>query len=229
MLRHFNPRSFVWDGVDADFTPEDLDLPWAMAPERKITIEDMKYVLSYYYQGTEFSSYGKGEKRGKYRPIGINRNNVTVFTQIRPYIGEVNKVVEWHALGSNAFNSAVALYANVRTTPKYFADDSNTVTTNNFYWTNRLIGALVDAHYSEAIVEVERYNQKIMAKSHEMLIKTDREVKEKDLKGDALHEVLEKANQDISDFTERETNKLLDRVLYIASNNMKNAFSRSDN
>lgn len=229
MLRYFNPRSFVWDGVDADFTPEDLDLPWAMVPERKITIEDMKYVLSYYYQGTEFSSYGKGEKRGKYRPIGINRNNVTVFTQIRPYIGEGNKVVEWHALGSNAFNSAVALYANVRTTPDYFADDSNTVTTNNFYWTNRLIGALVDAHYSDAIVEVERYHQKIMAKSHEMLIKTDREVKEKDLKGDALHEVLERANQDISDFTERETNKLLDKVLYIASNNMKNAFSRSDN
>ncbi|WP_311561796.1 C69 family dipeptidase [Peptoniphilus duerdenii] len=229
MLRHFNPTSFIWDGEDADYRPEDLDLPWAMVPERKITVEDMKYVLSYYYQGTEFNPYGKDEKKGKYRPIGINRNNITVFTQIRPYKEDGHKVVEWHALGSNAFNSAVAQYANVTKTPAYFADDSKTVTTKNFYWTNRLIAALADANYHEAIVEIERYDQKIMSKSHEIIIKTDAYVEENKLTGEKLHVALEKANQELSDFTEEETNKLLDKVLYIASNHMKNSFSRSDN
>ena len=68
-----------------------------------------------------------------------------------------------------------------------------------------------------------------MSKSHEIVIKTDAYVEENKLTGEKLHVVLEKANQELADFTEEETNKLLDKVLYIASNHMKNSFSRSDN
>lgn len=229
MLRYFNPRGYLWDGLDAHYRPEDFDLPWAMVPERKITIEDMKYALSYHYQGTEFDPYGKSDKKGSYRPIGINRNNITVFTQIRPYMPEGNKVIEWHALGSNAFNAPVAFYTNVRTTPDYFSDGSLKPTTNNFYWNNRLIGALADANYNEAIVEIERYSQKVMAKSHQTIIKSDKEIADKSLTGEKLNEFLEKTNQELSDFVEEETSNLLDKVLYIRSNHMKNSFSRSDN
>ena len=59
MLRCLNPTTFVWDGPDADFTPESDDLPWCMVPERKITVEDVKYVLSSYYQGTEYNPYNR--------------------------------------------------------------------------------------------------------------------------------------------------------------------------
>lgn len=229
MLRYFNPRSFVWDGIDADFRPDDFDLPWAMVPERKITIEDMKYVLSYHYQGTNFDPYGKKEEKGIYRPIGINRNNVTVFTQIRPYIKGENKVIEWHALGSNVFNAPVGLYANVRKTPQYFSNDSLKPTTDSFYWTNRLIGALADANYHEAIVEVERYSEKVISKSYEIISKADKEVEEKNIRGEDLKTFLEEKNQALSDFVEEETINLLDKVLFIRSNGMKNSFSRSDN
>lgn len=229
MLRYFNPRTFLWDGLEADYRPEDFDLPWSMVPERKISIEDMKYVLSYHYQGTDFNPYGKSTKKGLYRPIGINRNNITVFTQIRPYRDFGNKVIEWHAFGSNAFNAPVGLYTNVTKTPAYFSDPSTRPTTNNFYWSNRIIGALADANYHEAMVEIERYEQKIMAKSHYIIRNTDKKITEKNLSGEDLTVFLEKTNQEISDFVEDETNKLLDRILYIASNNMKNSFSRSDN
>lgn len=229
MLRYFNPRTYLWDGMDADFGPEDFDLPWAMVPERKITIEDMKYVLSYHYQGSDFDPYGNGLKKGIYRSIGINRNNITVFTQIRPYASEGNKVIEWHALGSNAFNAPLALYANVDKTPSYFSNPSLRPTTDSFYWTNRLIAALADSNYNQAIDEVERYRQKVMAKSHEQIRKTDARIKEKNLSGKDLITYLEETNQALSDFLEEETTKLLDKVLFIASNNMKNAFSKSDN
>lgn len=52
MLRFFNPHSALWDGPDADYGPEDDDLPWCLMPERKVTVEDVKYVLSAHYQGT---------------------------------------------------------------------------------------------------------------------------------------------------------------------------------
>lgn len=55
-------------------------------PERKVTIEDIKYVLSSHYQGTEYDCYGsKGTPatRGAYRPIGINRNSQLAVLQLR--------------------------------------------------------------------------------------------------------------------------------------------------
>ena len=57
MLRYFNPTSFCWDGPEADWTPESDDLPWCLVPERKVTVEDVKYVLSAHFQGTPYDPY----------------------------------------------------------------------------------------------------------------------------------------------------------------------------
>ena len=62
MQRCLNP-SDVWDGPDADYTPESDDIPWSRVPERKVTIEDIKYVLSSHYQGTEYDCYGSHARR----------------------------------------------------------------------------------------------------------------------------------------------------------------------
>lgn len=43
------------------------------------------------------------------------------------------------AFGSNSFNALVPLYANVETMPEYYADTQARVTSENFYWANRLI------------------------------------------------------------------------------------------
>ncbi|MDO4679610.1 MAG: C69 family dipeptidase, partial [Eubacteriales bacterium] len=59
MRRYFNPRSFVWDGPNADFGPESDDLPWAFVPEKKITLDEVKWALSNHYQGTPYDVYGK--------------------------------------------------------------------------------------------------------------------------------------------------------------------------
>ena len=47
-----NPSTMNWDGPDADFTPLSDDIPWCMVPEKKVTIEDVKYVLSSHFQGS---------------------------------------------------------------------------------------------------------------------------------------------------------------------------------
>ena len=48
MLRYLNPGAYAWEGPGADYTPESDDLPWCMKPQRKVTIEDVKYILSSY-------------------------------------------------------------------------------------------------------------------------------------------------------------------------------------
>lgn len=78
MERYINPKSQKWDGPDADFTPYSDDLPWCMIPEKKITVEDVKYVLSSHYQGTHYdpyAAYGEKSQRGAFRSIGVNRTD----------------------------------------------------------------------------------------------------------------------------------------------------------
>ncbi len=57
VLKELNPNSFAWTGPEADFTPDSNDLPWCLVPEKKITVEDVKYILSGHYQGTPFDPY----------------------------------------------------------------------------------------------------------------------------------------------------------------------------
>ncbi|MBQ1620624.1 MAG: C69 family dipeptidase, partial [Oscillospiraceae bacterium] len=55
MGRCLAPHTYSWDGENADFTPESDDIPWCFVPERKLAVEDVKYLLSTHYQGTPYN------------------------------------------------------------------------------------------------------------------------------------------------------------------------------
>lgn len=229
MERYFNPNTFIWDGEDADFKPESDDIFWSLVPEKKITVEDIKYVLSSYYQGTDYNPYEKhrtSAKRGMYRPIGINRNNFVAITQLRPYVPEEIMAVEWIAEGSNAFNAAFPFYGNVNDTPAYLRDTNGQVTTESFYWANRIIAALADAHFGETAIHIERYQNNAESCGHAFLKEFDAEYMKK--KPEDVPSYLEQCNQKIADFAKKETYDLLDQVLLASSREMKNRFARSD-
>ena len=109
MARNFNPRTYIWDGENADFTPESDDIPWAMVPERKITVEDVKYILSSYYQGTEYNPYSSShsDKKGMYRTIGIARTGFMSINQIRNELPDETRAIEWICFGPNSFNVVI--------------------------------------------------------------------------------------------------------------------------
>lgn len=227
--RTLNPRTFGWDGEDAGYRPEDDDLPWGLVPERKLTVEDVKYVLSAHYQGTPFDPYGRESgQNGRYRAIGINRNNFLSLTQIRPYLPEEYRAVEWIAMSSNVFNAFVPQYANVDSVPEYLSNTSKEVSTENFYWTNRIIAALADAAFRTTQIHIERYQNKVASEAYRILLETEKALRKKPLSGKKLTAFLEKANQEIVDNTKKETQSTLDQVLFETTNLMKNAFSRSD-
>ena len=234
MGRFLNPTTYKWDGPDADFHPESDNIPWCFIPERKITVEDVKYILSSHFQGTPYDpygSYGDPALRGKYRSIGINRNDFMALLQLRPYAPADSMAIEWLAFGSNAFNALVPFYANVFATPEYLSNTTEDASTDNFYWSNRLIAALSDASYNKSITKVERYEKALMAKGHELIIKGDKELKKPVYREDSekAANLREKANKKIAEITKEMTQELLNKVLYEASNVMRNAYSRSDN
>ena len=259
MQRFLNPYDEMWDGPEADHRPDSDDIPWARQPERKVTIEDVKYVLSSHYQGTPFDPYGHlGDEhtRHMYRPIGINRQSQLAVMQIRPYRPQSDRAIQWIAYGSNPFNTLVPFYPNVNETPKYLEDTTTRVTSENFYWENRIIAALCDAAFAETSNAIERYQEKTGAMGHRMVASTDEQIErlvgdvtdefdaedeigdvqpmEPDeiieaVRNDEVRDILAAANQTMADQLKTETDQLLDTVLYTVSMKMKNGFNRSDN
>lgn len=236
MERTLNPNSAVWDGPDADFTPVSDDIPWCMIPEKKITMEDVKYVLSSHYQGTPYDPYGNyGDKslRGAYRSIGVNRTDFMSAIQIRPYADEDSSAIQWLAFASNAFNVMVPFYTNVDEVPEYLANTSAEVSTDNFYWTSRMIAAMADASYAKSVFHIERYDEKVMSKAHEIIYRYDDLLgADRDVQTDAVSKLGQKlrqqANRETADMVRQVASDTLGKVLYELSNQMKNSYSRSD-
>ena len=231
MQRYLSPGRGMWDGPDATYTPESDDIPWCQRPHRLVTIEDVKYALSLHYQGTPYDCYGsQGDEatRGAYRPIGINRNNQLAVLQLRPYAPAGCRAVQWMAFGSNTFNALAALYANVRTIPDYLSNTSARVTTDNIYWANRLVAVMADAHFNTCAPYIEDYQHTVGALGHALLTATDQTVAESCASRDDACAMLEGANERMACDLRRETDKLLDKVLFTASLGMRNAFARSD-
>ena len=226
MGRYFNPNTYKWDGEDADFTPESNDIPWSMVAEKKITVEDVKYILSSYFQGTPYNPYQKVDDPRKelYRPIGISRTGVMAVLQIRGYKPEPLKAIEWICFGANPFNTVVPLYAHTDVMPDYMSKVSLDVSTDNFYWGSRLIGALTDPHFFTAIQFVERYQMKVPAKGYALINEYDEKMeKDKDYK------LIKEANEKICEMAKTETLKTLGAVLLNASVHMKCSYLRTDN
>ena len=230
MQRFLNPYDEQWDGQDADYKPVSDDIPWARQPERKITIEDVKYVLSSHYQGTPYDpyrSYGDKASKGAYRSIGINRNDFLSLIQMRPDQPEDVSVIQWIAFASNAFNVMVPFYPGVSTTPEYLSNTGKDVSTDNFYWSSRLLSAMADAAYAKTSIYIERYRLAVGSKAHALIIKGDKaqqaagtpEEKEK---------IREEINEEMAAMLKKETGNTLNKVLFELSASMKNAFSRSD-
>ena len=230
MERYLNPTTWNWDGPDAEYTPVSDDLPWCMVPEKKITVEDVKYVLSSHFQGTPYDPYAPyGDKimKGAYRSIGINRNDFVSVIQMRPDQKKYHSTIEWVAFASNAFNVLAPFYADVEETPDYLSNTTAEVSTDNLYWCSRMIAAMADAAYRTSIFHIERYQENVMAKGHALINEYD-ELLEQEQDPAKQMKLKAEANQKIAEMLKKETASTLNKVLYELSNQMKNAYSRSD-
>ena len=225
MARYFLPRTYRWDGVGADFTPESNDIPWSFRPERKVTVEDVRYVLGSYYQGTPYDPYDKNSPaKGKYRTIAVPNSDVCGIQQIRGYLPEAVQGVQWLSMGGSGFTACFPVYTGVSGFPKYISGTTETVSTDHMYWHSRLIAALTDAHLGSALLYNERYRSTVMNRGQQYLEEYDQKV----LEG-ASTEILQEANEKILAMVQQASDKALAQILKNASEHMKIRYHRGDN
>lgn len=229
MLRYFNGRSADFDGPNAHFTPTSDDLPWSMVPERKITVEDVKYILSSHYQDTPYDPYGKAgdpSLHGIYRSIGVAKTSFMTCLQARPGLPKEISTIEWLCMGPNPFNSFVAIYPNVPSVPSYFSGTTKVVDSQNFYWANRLLALVSDAHFAATSIFIERYQKAMQNFCRAHVEQTDEQYLNASSKKE---DVLVAANKKMAIEAQKQMNGVLDSVVRIASADMKNNYHRTDN
>ena len=222
--RFFAPHRYRWEGEDAQFTPESDDIPWLYMPERRITPEDVRYLLASHYQGTPYDPYRRQDdgKRGIYLPIGVNHTGVTAICQIRSGVPEANKGLEWICFGSTTYAAMFPLYANVGRIPEYLRDTGPGASTDSLYWCSRLIAALADPHYALCVKEIDLYQEYAMTLGRRIIADYDKRM------ADGGSELLRlEANETIAEAIRTETARVLDSVLRTASEQMKNGYDRS--
>ena len=226
MGRYLAPRTWRWEGPDADFTPESDDLPWAIRPERKLAAEDVHYLLSGHYQGTPYNPYTSQDtgKRGMYRSIGINRTGVTSICQARGYAPEAVKAVEWICFGSTTYSAMLPVYPNVEKMPRYLSDVTLDTSTENFYWGSRLIGALTDPIYAAGIQQIERYQNAVVTEGRRIVREYDRNIAET---GD--EKLIAEANDKLCAMAKEKTIDTLNKLLLESTKHMKNGYNLADN
>lgn len=221
-MRCFSPAMADW------YDPEDFEIPWAYTPDRLVTIEDVKYVQSSHYQGTEYDPYNRhnpDSTRGIYRPIGISRTDFCHISQIRPDAPEGLRAIEWIGFGSNPFSAPIPIFTRTDSIPPYLSSTTERVDTSTFYWSIRILAALADSAFDTCQVLIERYQDACQNESWRII----HEAEERVLAGEDAAKVIAWANRASSDSIQKETDRALKEVLNAASNRMKNSFSRSDN
>ena len=226
MGRYLTPYSHRWDGPAAEFTPESDNIPWSLVPDRKIAVEDVKYMLSGHYQGSPYNPYTSHDtgKRGMYRSIGINRTGVTSICQIRSDVPDAIKGLEWVCFGSTTFSAMLPVYTNTSKMPDYLSRVSLDASTENLYWSSRLIGALADKCYAACVQNIERYEDAVAIRGRQLVLEYDRKISES---GDIR--LTAEANRKLCEMCREETVSVLNKVLQTASEQMKNGFNLADN
>lgn len=223
-------------GPDPKYGPESMDIPWCLKPKVKISAMDVKNILSSTYDGTIYDPYGlqgTEESRHRFRDIGINRTCECSVLQVRPNAPAAARGVQWVSFGSGPFNTSIAMFANVKKVPGYLDTDADNVTTDSFYWTNRLIAALADPEYFDNMEAISAYQQQAIASGYQNLAKIDALLAGSGYDADDMDdanstEAMEKANAELVAQVQAANSKLLGSVLFVRSLNMKNAFGASD-
>ena len=124
----------------------------------------------------------------------------------------------WAASGVNA--------ANVDTTPAYLANTTGEVSTDNFYWVSRMIAAMADASYAKSLFHIERYEEAVLSAAHALVNQYDAKLA---AAAPAERAALrEEANLALAAMIQEKASDTLGKVLFELSNQMKNAYSRSD-
>lgn len=219
-----NPRTWYGQNFlgNPSPDPQDPELPFICEASRKISVEDVKFILSSHFENTEFDPYGTtntAAQRKLFRPIGINRNHSVHILQIRNHVPEKLAGIHWLAFGANTFNHVVPFYSQVTDTPVCYRDATTTYDPTNMYWLSATTAVLGDSDYDLFVDLRNSYALDTMAAFRHLQNETDEKGEDSDLAA---------VNEEFAQIALKAQTELLGRMVILGSAHMKLRFDFND-
>lgn len=167
--RYFNPT--------IQQNPQSQQLPFVRQAERLIYREDLQFLLGSHYQGTDYDPLNSTNEKlkHKFRPISLAKTQEAHILQLRPEYSAELSGIHWLALGVTAQSIFVPFYAGITQTPKSYQLGSATYSPDSAYWQFKLLGILVDAHYSLFGDSLATMQKKVQTQLNHTIWQTDRQ------------------------------------------------------
>ena len=219
--KYFNPE------IEQD--PTDGDLPFIRRAAKKITREDIEFVLGSHYQNTPYDPFGKGtdEEKHRFRPIGLNRTQNSHILQIRNDVDPDKAAIMWLCIGGPTFTPFVPFFANMNDTDPSYNNTSMEYNLNDAWWYYKSLAALVETHYPQFVQLDTDYlnelNQYYRRRVHKIIEAAG------DKSGTELTSYLTKANQETVAYTRKRSEKLWAQMMIDSINMSKLTFNMDEN
>ncbi|WP_251545913.1 C69 family dipeptidase [Limosilactobacillus caecicola] len=216
--RHYNtPR--VWFAqrylspqAAADQQPEDMEMPFIRKAERKISVEDIEYLLGSHFNETKYDPLGDGtpDDKRRYRSIALSRTAQSHILQVRPH-DTGTQAVQWINFGIPTFSAYVPFFGNATDTDVSYRDLPKTMDFDHTFWLDEALAEIVEAHLEDFYEDDQAFLKDMQAWTRRKLHNVDVTAAQKT--GDDLTKFLTEQNHEIAQYCNEQTRQLIFKLL----------------
>ncbi|MCP8859024.1 C69 family dipeptidase [Latilactobacillus curvatus] len=158
--------------------PQDFNLPFLRQADAPIQVEDVARILGSHYEGTVYDPIGHGTPQEKhaFRPISLAKTQESHILQMRPNLPVDVSGLHWLSMGVTAQSVYVPFYAGADDVPVNYQKGTKDYSQDSIYWTYKLAGILVDAHYAKFAKDLEQTQKHINSLMVQNIVATDQAV-----------------------------------------------------
>lgn len=201
--RYLNPVE------SAGQTPESPDMPFIRKPEKKVSVEDIQYLLKSHYNETKYDPLGDGTDHEKkvYRAISLSRTAQSHILQLRNSVDDQYAAIQWVEFGVPSFCAYTPFFANADDTDASYRKFPQKMKLSSAYWLNEALAMVVESHYQEFAEPDEDFQKDLNEWARRKIAKVDEHASQ--LNGDELTTYLTKQNHKIAKHYNKKAKRLL--------------------
>lgn len=219
--RYLNPE------IEQD--PESPELPFIRKASRKISVEDIQYILKSHYNETKYDPLGHGSEHDKktYRAISLSRTANSHILQMRDSRTNGAAGVQWIGFGVPSFCPHVPFFTNATDTDASYRELPATMSLDSAYWLYEALAMVVEAHYAEFIQADLDYQKELAQWARTKIREVDQQAG--NFAGAKLTDYLTTQNHKIATHYNQATQKLLTELVMQGAELSKLTFKMDPN
>lgn len=187
----FNPDSCQGE------TPESMNLPFLVKPERKLSLVDAENYLSSHYEGTPYDPLGKDSRGKLYRPISLAKTQESHILQTN----RQGLDIHWLAMGVANESTYVPFFQGVDHVAAPYRRGKLPAQLNSAYWIFKHASVLVDSHLHDFLPYLRDVQKDCQSHLFNLVKETDSKANAIGHNNIEIKKLANKASDDAANYT----------------------------